>query len=87
MDTRFSYCALACLSLLGARDAADVPAAARFVARCQNWDGGFGVGAQGPRRLCGPVCGRRRGIVIWIDGGLPVSSISGAWGRIAPRGP
>ena len=40
---RFSYCALACCSLLGKLGAINVPEAAEFVARCNNFDGGFGV--------------------------------------------
>ena len=42
MDTRFTYCALSCLKLIDRLDAVDVPAAARFVASCKNFDGGFG---------------------------------------------
>jgi prenyltransferase beta subunit len=41
-DTRFSYCALSALWLLNRRDAVDVQAAARYVASCKNFDGGFG---------------------------------------------
>jgi geranylgeranyl transferase type-2 subunit beta len=41
-DTRFSYCALCALWLLDRLDAIDVEAAARFVATCKNFDGGFG---------------------------------------------
>lgn len=42
MDTRFSFCALACLALLGRLDAMDVPKAVQFVLSCMNFDGGFG---------------------------------------------
>ena len=42
VDTRFSYCAVACLSLLGALDRINVDAAVDFVASCRNFDGGFG---------------------------------------------
>uniref|UniRef100_A0A7S2UYZ0 Geranylgeranyl transferase type-2 subunit beta n=1 Tax=Fibrocapsa japonica TaxID=94617 RepID=A0A7S2UYZ0_9STRA len=60
VDTRFSYCALYCLALLGrlsdiseeslekiqpdgsGQRVVDVAAAAEFVARCTNFDGGFG---------------------------------------------
>ena len=49
VDTRFSYCALSCLSLLGRLPArghrgglVDVDKAVEFVARCGNFDGGFG---------------------------------------------
>jgi geranylgeranyl transferase type-2 subunit beta len=55
IDTRFSYCALSCLSLLGHLDAVRVPDAIAFVVRCRNFDGGFGSvpgaeshAAQGP---------------------------------------
>ena len=43
VDTRFSYCGLSCLSLLGKLDMVDVSAAAEFVSRCHNLDGGFGA--------------------------------------------
>ena len=45
VDTRFSYCALSCMSLLGRLDAGDinVDKAMEFVGRCQNFDGGFGA--------------------------------------------
>lgn len=43
IDTRFSYSALNCLALLDALHLVDVDAAVRYVLRCQNWDGGFGV--------------------------------------------
>ena len=42
IDTRFSYCALLSLSILGRLDAVDVPAAACFVSSCRNFDGGYG---------------------------------------------
>jgi geranylgeranyl transferase type-2 subunit beta len=42
IDTRFSYCALNCLSLLGRLDAVDVPLAVEFILACKNFDGGFG---------------------------------------------
>jgi len=51
VDTRFTYCALSSLSLLGAlhvdvdaesETIVDVDAAARYIASCQNFDGGFG---------------------------------------------
>uniref|UniRef100_A0A023FAL4 Geranylgeranyl transferase type-2 subunit beta n=2 Tax=Triatoma infestans TaxID=30076 RepID=A0A023FAL4_TRIIF len=42
IDTRFSFCAVACLSLLGRLDAIDIPKATEFVMRCQNFDGAFG---------------------------------------------
>jgi geranylgeranyl transferase type-2 subunit beta len=43
VDTRFSYIAMNCLSLLGMGDAIDVDAAVGYVLRCQNFDGAFGV--------------------------------------------
>ena len=51
VDTRFSYCALAGLSILGrlscggadaGKQLIDVNAANQFVASCKNFDGGFG---------------------------------------------
>ncbi len=42
IDTRFSYCGLSCLALLGRLDLIDVPNAAQWLARCHNLDGGFG---------------------------------------------
>lgn len=50
VDTRFSYCALSALSLLGTLEgkdglnaSIDIEKAAIFVASCQNFDGGFGM--------------------------------------------
>jgi prenyltransferase beta subunit len=49
IDTRFSYCALSCLALLGELHPStgecliDVPGAVDFVSRCRNFDGGFGA--------------------------------------------
>lgn len=42
VDTRFSFCAVACLALLGRLDAIDVDKAVEFVLSCMNFDGGFG---------------------------------------------
>jgi len=42
VDTRFSYCALSCLSLLGKMDVVNVPKAVDFIVQCKNFDGGFG---------------------------------------------
>ena len=42
VDTRFSFCALACLALLGHLDAVNVPKAVEFVLSCMNFDGEFG---------------------------------------------
>lgn len=56
VDTRFSYCALNCLSLLGFhKDLASVinlEKAVQFVLSCQNFDGGFGA-AQGAESHAG----------------------------------
>jgi geranylgeranyl transferase type-2 subunit beta len=43
VDSRFSYCALQSAALLGRLGALDVAGAVRFVARCRNFDGGFGA--------------------------------------------
>lgn len=42
IDIRFSFCAVATLSLLKQMDAVDVHKAVDFVASCKNFDGGFG---------------------------------------------
>jgi geranylgeranyl transferase type-2 subunit beta len=42
IDTRFSYCAMSALSLLGALDKIDISKAVEYIASCQNLDGGFG---------------------------------------------
>jgi len=42
VDTRFTYCALSSLSLLGDLNAVDVDKAAMYIVSCQNFDGGFG---------------------------------------------
>ncbi|KAJ8952522.1 hypothetical protein NQ318_003318 [Aromia moschata] len=42
VDTRFSFCAVATLSLLKRMDVIDVNKAVDFVASCKNFDGGFG---------------------------------------------
>ena len=42
VDTRFAFCAVATLKLLGRLDACDVDKAVKFVASCKNFDGGFG---------------------------------------------
>ena len=47
IDTRFSYAAILCLSLLGKLSAIDVPRAVEFIMQCQNFDGGFGVAPGG----------------------------------------
>jgi geranylgeranyl transferase type-2 subunit beta len=48
IDTRFTYCALSCLSILGCLEKLDVSAAARYILQCRNLDGGFGsvIGAE-----------------------------------------
>ena len=43
MDTRFSFCAVAALALLGELNAIDIDAAVEFVKSCMNFDGGFGT--------------------------------------------
>jgi geranylgeranyl transferase type-2 subunit beta len=45
VDTRFSYCALSTLSIIGAlhSDAIDLQKAVDFVVKCKNFDGGFGA--------------------------------------------
>lgn len=45
IDTRFSYCALSILSILGELHSGiiDLPKAVEFVGSCKNFDGGFGA--------------------------------------------
>lgn len=43
VDTRFLYIALNCLSILGKLDRLNVEAMAKWIAACQNLDGGFGM--------------------------------------------
>lgn len=43
IDTRFSYCAVAALSLLGRLDDIDRIKCAEFIDKCRNFDGGYGV--------------------------------------------
>ena len=43
VDTRFSFCAVAALTLLGELNAIDIDAAVEFVKSCMNFDGGFGT--------------------------------------------
>lgn len=45
LDTRFSYCALSALALLDRLNPAyvNIPAAIEYIARCRNFDGGFGT--------------------------------------------
>ena len=41
--SRFSFCAVACLSLLDRLDSVDLEKAVDFVCSCMNFDGGFGT--------------------------------------------
>lgn len=52
IDTRFSYCALSCLSILKRMDSVDVKAATDYVASCQNFDGGFGCTPVSDTSVC-----------------------------------
>ena len=42
IDTRFSYCALLCQSILDRMDGINVDQAVQFIVTCKNFDGGFG---------------------------------------------
>jgi hypothetical protein len=57
VDTRFSYCALLCLGIIGRDAAIDVGAAVHYIAQCKNFDGGFGCtpGVGGLRACDGTV--------------------------------
>ena len=44
VDTRFSFCAMACLTLLGQLGRIRLDDAVKYILRCMNFDGGFGVG-------------------------------------------
>lgn len=48
IDTRFSYCAVNALSLLGRLHELDVEKTVDYIGRCKNFDGGFGhiIGAE-----------------------------------------
>lgn len=43
IDTRFTYCAVACLSLLGQLDKLDADKTVAWLEKCKNHDGGFGM--------------------------------------------
>lgn len=43
LGTRFSYCAVAALSLLGRLDALNKDLTVSWIAKCKNFDGGFGM--------------------------------------------
>ncbi|KAK9896931.1 terpenoid cyclases/Protein prenyltransferase [Cystobasidium minutum MCA 4210] len=43
IDTRFTYCAVACLSLLGQLDKLDKEKTVAWLEKCKNHDGGFGM--------------------------------------------
>lgn len=43
VDTRFSYCAVASVALLGKLDALNVELTLSFIRACQNFDGGYGA--------------------------------------------
>ena len=43
IDTRFSYCAVATLALLGGLDRINIEKAIEFIQSCRNLDGGFGL--------------------------------------------
>lgn len=42
-SSRFSYCAVAALSLLGRLDMVDVDLTVQWIKGCRNFDGGFGM--------------------------------------------
>lgn len=42
IDTRFSFCAIACLKLIDCLDVVDIDRATNFIMSCLNFDGGFG---------------------------------------------
>lgn len=42
VDTRFSYIAICCLSILKRLDSMDVEKAVKYIVSCKNMDGGFG---------------------------------------------
>lgn len=78
---RFSYCALSCLWLLDRLEAIDVQAAARYVAACRNFDGGFGCtpGAQGLAGWPG-----RAATLLPLPQGFVARIQAGGWGLCAP---
>lgn len=48
IDTRFLYCAVNALSLLGCLHELDIEKTVGYIERCKNFDGGFGsvIGAE-----------------------------------------
>lgn len=48
VDTRFLYCAVNALSLVGHLDKMNVDKAVEYIVKCRNFDGGFGsvIGAE-----------------------------------------
>jgi len=42
IDSRFSFCAVACLKLIDSLDVIDIDRATNFIMNCLNFDGGFG---------------------------------------------
>lgn len=43
VDTRFTYCAVQCLALLGRLGDLDVDKTVNWIDRCRNFDGGYGM--------------------------------------------
>ena len=64
IDTRFSYCAVCCLSILHRLEKIDVGKAISYVASCKNFDGGFG---------CTPSAESHAGKILYCVGALRVS--------------
>ena len=56
VDTRFLYCAVNALSLLGQLDKLDVDKTVGYIRKCRNFDGGFGAvaGAESHAAQGGP---------------------------------
>lgn len=57
-DTRFLYCAVNALSLLGRLDEIDTDKVVDYIAHCRNYDGGYGscIGAESHAAQGGGCC-------------------------------
>lgn len=66
IDTRFIYGAFNILSLLGRLEYIDVERAVKYVLRCKNYDGGFGM-LPGAESHAGQSISHSSGAITWSD--------------------
>lgn len=76
-DTRFLYCAVASLSLLGRLQDINSNACAEYLAKCKNFDGGFGVSPgceshAGQSKKCVTMCLTNRYLVFCCVAALQI---------------